>query len=204
MMFEEVATLPTMNNEYMEYYMVKKIVLANFKAKLRDKVYNFSSDSHGWNDQTRTFDGRGTNQRIPKHLKRMYEMGQMICIFNAETKKAKAILLPTPMIDYDFSINLLQVDKFEDSSGHREFTHEDTENKKKDITVAPVNKSNSSSPSSFQHSPDYRVTSGDGVSFMAGSGKATDDDCPHAEKDYTKCKTERTYSWTFKKTKKTK
>lgn len=204
MMFEEAATLPVMNNEYYEYYMVKKIFLANFKASLRDKVYNYSSDSHGWNDQTRTFDGRGTNPQIPKHLKRMLEMGQMICIFDAKTKKAKAVLLPTLMVVYDFTMNLLQVDKFEDSSGHREFTHEDTEEKTKDQTIAPVNQSNSSSPTSFQHPPDYLVTSGDGVNFMAGSGKMTNDDCPHAEMDYTKCRTERTYSWKFEKMKKIK
>ena len=204
MMFEEAATLPIMNNEYSEHYMLKKIVLANLKATLRDKVYDYSADSHGWSDQTRTFEGRGTNSRIPDHLKRMYEMGQMICIFDAKTKKAKAILLPNPIVNYDFTINLLQVDKFEDSSGHREFTYENIENKTKDLMIGPVNKSDSSSSISFQYSPDDLVTSGDGVSFMAGSGKATDDDCPHSEKEYTKCKTERIYSWIFKKMKKTK
>jgi hypothetical protein len=72
------------------------------------------------------------------------------------------------------------------------------------LTIGPVNKSNPSSPTSFQHSSDYRVTSGDGINFMAGSGKVTNDDCPHTEKDYTTCRTERTYSWTFKKMKKLK
>jgi hypothetical protein len=39
---------------------------------------------------------------------------------------------------------------------------------------------------------------------MAGSGKVTNDDCPHAEEDYTTCRTERTYSWKFTKKKKVK
>jgi hypothetical protein len=205
MMFEEAHTLPMfMSNEYYEYYFVKKVFLSDFQATLRDKVYNFSSDSHGWNDQTRTLDGRSTNPKIPEHLKRMFEMGQMIVIFDAETKKAKAVLLPNPMMNYDLSIDLFQVDRFEDSQGHREFTHENTENKTKGLTIGHVNEKNSSSPTSFQYSPDYLVTSGDGVNFMAGSGKMSNYDCSHGKEDYTKCKTERTYSWTFKKIKKTK
>lgn len=202
LMLDEPTTLPIMNNEYYEYYMVKKISLADFKATLHDQVYRYSSDSHGWNDQIRTFNGRGTNPQIPEQLKRMYEMGQMICIFDAETKKAKAIILPTPGMNYDFTINLFQVDKFEDSSGHREFTHENTEHKTKNLTIGPVNKSNNASPVSFQYSPDCLVTSGDGINFMAGSGTVVSDDCPHTEKDFTTCKTERTYSWKFTKTKK--
>lgn len=205
MMFEEAATIPTpMNNEYLEYYFVRKIFLSNFQATLRDKVYHFSSDSHGWNDQTRTFSGRSTNARIPKHLMRMYEMAQMMVIFDAETKKAKAVLLPNPMMNYDFTIKMVQVDKFEDSQGHREFSHEDTEHRTEEITIGNVNKNNGSSHTSFQTSPDYLVTSGDGVNFMAGSGEMSNDDCSHGKKDYTTCKTERTFSWTFKKMKKLK
>ncbi|EMR74150.1 hypothetical protein MCGE09_00178 [Thaumarchaeota archaeon SCGC AB-539-E09] len=204
MMFEEAATIPMfMNSEYYEYYFVKKIALSDFKATLSDKVYNYSSDSKGWNDQTNTYDGRSTNPRIPEPLKKMYENAQMMVIFDAETKKAKAVLLPNPSLDYDFTINMVQVVIFEDSQGHREFSHENTEHNKKGLTVGIVNESNSSSPTSFQYSPDYLVTSGDGVNYMAGSGKMSNDECPHSEKDYTKCKTERTFSWKFSKKLKT-
>ena len=205
MMFEEAATIPTpMNNEYLEYYFIKKVFLSDFQATLRDKVYHFSSDSKGWHDQTRTFDGRGTNAEIPKHRKMLFEMGQMQVVFNAETKKAKAVLLPNPMMNYDFSINLVQVEKFEDSQGHREFTHEDTEHKTRDLTVGHVNEKNGSSPTSFQYSPDYLVTSGDGMNHMAGSGEMSSNDCPHHEKDYTTCKVERKFTWKFNKKLKTK
>lgn len=205
MMFEEAATIPTpMNNEYLEYYFTKKVFLSNFQATLRDKVYHYSSDSHGWNDQTRTFSGRSTNAKIPEHLKKLFEMGQMIVVFDAETKKAKAVLLPNPMMDYDFTIDLVQVDRFEDSQGHREFSHEDTEHRTEEITVGHVNKYSGSSPTFLQYSPDHMVTSGDGVNFMAGSGEMSNDDCSHGKEDYTTCKTERTYSWTFKKMKKLK
>ena len=204
MMFEEAATIPIfMSNEYYEYYFVKKITIANFKATLRDKVYNYSSDSYGWNDQTNTYDGRSTNPRIPERIKKMYEMGQMMVIFDAETKKAKAVLLPNPGMVYDFTINMVQVVIFEDSKGRREFSHENTEHNEESLTVGIVNESNSSSPTSFQYSPDTLVTSGDGVTFMAGSGKMSNDECPHHEKDYTTCKTERTYSWKFSKKLKT-
>jgi hypothetical protein len=126
----------------------------------------------------------------------------MMVIFDAETKKAKAVLLPNPMMNYDFTIKMVQVDKFEDSQGHREFSHEDTEHRTEEITIGNVNKNNGSSHTSFQTSPDYLVTSGDGVNFMAGSGEMSNDDCSHGKKDYTTCKTERTFSWTFKKMKK--
>ena len=134
----------------------------------------------------------------------LFEMGQMQVLFDAETKKAKAVLLPNPMMNYDFNINMVQVDKFEDSQGHREFSHEDTEHRKEELTVGNVNKKNISSPTSFVYSTDYLVTSGDGVNFMAGSGEMSNDDCSHGKKDYTTCKTERTYSWKFKKIKKLK
>ena len=81
---------------------------------------------------------------------------------------------------YDLSIDLFQVDKFEDSSVHREFTHENADHKTKNITISHVNKPNGSSPTSFQYSPDYLMTSGGGISFMAGSGKFSDDGCSHA------------------------
>jgi len=133
----------------------------------------------------------------------MYEMGQMMVIFDAETKKAKAVLLPNPGMVYDFTINMVQVVIFEDSKGRREFSHENTEHNEEGLTVGIVNESNSSSPTSFQYSPDTLVTSGDGVNYMAGSGKMSNDECPHHEKDYTTCKTERTYSWKFSKKLKT-
>ena len=199
-MFEKVATIPTpMNNEYIEYYFIKKVFLSDFQATLRDKVYHFSSDSHGWHDQTRTSNGRSTNAKMPKHLKMLLEMGQMQVLFNAETKKAKAVLLPNPMMDYDFNINMVQVDKFENSQGHREVSHEDNEHKTRGLTVGNVNKKNISSPTSFVYSTDYLVTSGDGVNFMAGSGKYTGDDCSHSTKDYTTCKVERSFTWKFNK-----
>jgi len=200
MMFEEAATIPTpMNNEYLEYYFIKKVFLSDFQATLRDKVYHFSSDSNGWNDQTRTSNGRSTNAKMPKHLKMLLEMGQMQVVFDAETKKAKAVLLPNPMMDYDFNIDMVQVDRFEDSQGHRESSHEDTEHKKKGITIGNVNKKNTSSPTSFVYSSDYLVTSGDGVNFMVGSGDMTSDVCSHSTKDYTTCRVERTFNWKFSK-----
>ncbi len=75
------------------------------------------------------------------------------------------------MMHYDLTINMNQLVRFEDSQGHREFPSEDTEEKSKEITIGHVNKDYESSPTSFQHSPDYMVTSGDGVNFMAESGR---------------------------------
>ena len=205
LMLEQTMTLPmAMHKEYYEYYKVKEIHIAYFKATLNDRVYNYISDSYGWSDETNTWNGRGTNPRIPESLKKMMMMGQIACIFDSESKKAKAVLLPSPILEYDFTRNLFQEVKGEDSSGQRQTTNERTEHGKKDFTIAPVNKSNHASPISLQLSPDCLVTSGDGINFMAGSGQVTNDDCPHSEKDYTICKTERTYSWKFTKTKKIK
>ena len=44
----------------------------------------------------------------------------------------------------------------------------------------------------------------DGVKFMAGSGKVTSDDCSHHHRDYTTCKTEKTFRWEFKRNKRNK
>jgi len=205
LMLEESLTLPmAMYNEYYEYYKVKEIHLASFKATLNDRVYSYISDSNGWSDETNTWDGRGSNPRIPEGLKRMMMMGQIICIFDSESKKAKAVLLASPTFEYDLTRNLFQEVEGADSSGERSTTNERTEDKKNEFTVGPVNKSNNASPTSLQHSPDCLVTSGDGINFMSGSGKISNDECSHNKMDYTTCKTERTYSWKFTKKLKTK
>jgi hypothetical protein len=205
LMLEQTMTLPMrMHNEYYEYYKVIKIFLASFRATLNDREYSYISDSKSWSDETNTWTGRGTNPRIPEPLKRLLEMGQIICVFDDETKKAKAVLLPVPIVDYDFTRNLFQEVNGDGPSGERHSTHEDTRHEQKDLTLGPVNKSNHSSSTSLQHSPDCMVTSGDGENFMAGSGKITTDKCSHNNKDYTTCKTERTYSWKFTKIEKIK
>lgn len=77
-------------------------------------------------------------------------------------------------------------------------------NETESISVLVGEKKTNISRISLLTFPEYLVTSGDGTTFMAGSGKVTIDDCSHHKRDYTTCKTEKIFKWEFRRNKKNK
>jgi hypothetical protein len=203
LMLESTRTLPMpMYGEYYEYYKIKKVQLTSFRATLRDWEYRYHKDENGWNELTEIWEGRDSNVRVYRPSVMFLEMGETYAIFDSETKKAKAVLLGGPSIDYTLNKTLSQEGRGEARTGPHYFTHTESRDESRGFGFDTVDEEKPVINVSNIPSPDFIVTSGDGVNSMAGSGKVTIDDVSHNNRDYTTCKTENTFTWEFKRTKK--
>jgi hypothetical protein len=192
LMLTQTDTLPMiMQNEYSEYYEVKSAHLTNFKAELRDWEYDYQKKTNSWSEVTETWVGHSSGEKVwepPGYLPEVFSEG-IIVVFDVETKKAKVVnIFFKNRIEYKFSKTLTQEGRGSGGSWKHSEKEEDIEHYYIGLVHEQI------------ASPDCLVTSGDGINFMAGSGKATID-CSN-EGDYATCTTEKTFSWEFRRMKK--
>lgn len=202
MLGQTMTTPMIMYGENYEYYQVKAVYLSSFKATLRDREYMYRKDSNGWSELTETWTGLGSGAKLfrPEML---VNRAQAIAVFDSETEKAKAVVLPGPGVEYTFRRDFFKEGRGEARTGPHHFTHSDEKEDTKILDIGVVNGEKENLPFiSLCPSPDFVVTSGDGEAFMAGSGEVTIDDCSHHNRDYTDCKTVKSYSWEFRRIKK--
>lgn len=192
LMLTQTDTLPMiMQNEYLEYYKVESAHLTNFKADLRDWGYDYEKKTNSWSEVTETWVGHSSGEKVwepPGYLPEVFSEG-IVVVFDVETKKAKVVnIFFKNRIEYKFSKTLTQEGRGSGGSWQYSEKEEDIEHYYIGLVHEQI------------ASPDCLVTSGDGINFMAGSGKATID-CSN-EGDYATCTTEKTFSWEFRRMKK--
>ena len=203
LMLEQTLTIPMiMYGEIYEYYQVKAVHLSSFKATLSDREYRYSKDSNGWSELTETWTGLSSGAKLYRP-EMLVNRAQAIAVFDSETKKAKAVVLPGPGVEYTFRRDYFQEGRGEARTGPHHFTHSDEREDTKILDIGVVDGEKENLPFiSMCPSPDFVVTSGDGEEYMSGSGEVTIDDCSHHNRDYTDCKTVKSYSWEFRRMKK--
>ena len=117
----QTRTLPIPRyNEYYEYYKIVGVDLVNFQAKLKDVEYSYSENKEGSHEQTETWEGSGMNARLGRTSVMMLKMQEVYAVYDSETKKAKAVFLPGPGVEYTFRKTFNQVGHTESPSGPRD------------------------------------------------------------------------------------
>ena len=194
---KQTRTLPMpMYNEYYEYYKVIGVELVGFRVRFKDEEYSFNKRSDGWTEKTDTWEGTGENGRLTRISMMMLEMREIYAIFDMDTKWVKAVLAPGPGVEYVFRRQLLQEGQSQSPSGLRSYTHEDVKEDDEIFGIEKVDEPKQGYNVSNIPSPDYIATRSE-VDRASGGGKVLLDTCSHSSRDYTVCRTEKSFSWDY-------